>query len=67
MILVTLVLWGLGVARVNAVESVLLNGEPLPAETHHPLLLQLGQLEEAKPGSIVWVLKNKLGSPCFHS
>lgn len=39
MILVTLVLWGLGVARVSAVESVLLNGEPLPAETHHPSIV----------------------------
>lgn len=63
MTLVTLVLWGLGVARVSAVESVLLNGEPVPAETHLPLLLQLGQIEEAKPGSIVWVLKKQTWVP----
>jgi hypothetical protein len=66
-ILVTLVLWGLGVARVKAVESVLMNSEPQPAETHHPYLLPLGQMEEAKPGSFLWVLKIKFRSPCFRS
>lgn len=64
--LVTLVLWEFGVARVNAVESALMKGEPQPAETHHPLLLLLGrQMEEAEPGSMLWVLKIKLRNFAF--
>lgn len=67
MILVTPVWWGLGVARVSAVESVFTNGEPQSAETHPPLLLPLGQMEEAKLGGFMWVLKNKLRPSCFRS